>query len=55
MESLLRDRLSHEQQTLFQLHHVEERSISDIARTLDKTENSIKSNLYRTRKILLAR
>ncbi|MBW2272027.1 MAG: RNA polymerase sigma factor [Deltaproteobacteria bacterium] len=55
METMLRERLNPEQQTLFHLHHIEDRSISDIARTLDKSENAVKSNLYRTRKILLAR
>jgi RNA polymerase sigma-70 factor (ECF subfamily) len=49
------DRLSDEQQQLFQLHHLENRSIGDIARSLHKSEDSIKSNLYRARKILLAR
>jgi len=55
MDTVIRERLSPEQQTLFQLHHIEERSISDIAHSLDKSEDAIKSNLYRTRKILLAR
>jgi RNA polymerase sigma-70 factor (ECF subfamily) len=47
--------LSEEQRTLFRLHHLEDRSISQIAMQLEKTEDSVKSNLYRTRKILLAR
>jgi RNA polymerase sigma-70 factor (ECF subfamily) len=55
METMVRERLSPEQRTLFQLHHIEERSISDIAHNLDKSEDAVKSNLYRTRKILLAR
>ena len=48
-------RLSVEQQQLFQLHHLENHSICDIAKSLHKSEDSIKSNLYRARKILLAR
>lgn len=55
LESRLANRLSDEQRQLFQLHHVEDRPISEIARTLRKSENSVKSNLYRARKVLLAR
>ncbi|MFP8872971.1 MAG: sigma-70 family RNA polymerase sigma factor [Myxococcota bacterium] len=51
--SAARDELSEEQRELFRLHHLEDRSISEIAGRLNKTENAIKSNLYRTRKILL--
>ena len=47
--------LSEEQKMLFQLHHIEDRPISEIAQKLSKTEDAIKSNLYRTRRILLAR
>ena len=47
--------LSEEQKVLFQLHHIEDRPISEIAQKLSKTEDAIKSNLYRTRRILLAR
>jgi len=55
MEEKLARRLSAEQRVLFQLHHIEDRPISEIAERLDKSEDSIKSNLYRARKILLAR
>jgi RNA polymerase sigma-70 factor (ECF subfamily) len=55
LESKLATRLSDEQRRLFQLHHVEDRPISEIAQTLSKSENSVKSNLYRARKVLLAR
>ena len=48
-------KLTEEQRTLFRLHHIEDRSIAEIAEQLDKTENAVKSNLYRTRKILLSR
>lgn len=47
--------LTAEQRKLFQLHHVQNRSIQEIAAVLHKTEDAIKSNLYRARKLLLAR
>jgi RNA polymerase sigma-70 factor (ECF subfamily) len=49
------DDLSDEQRRLFHLHHVEHRSIRDIATRLRKTENAVKSHLYRARKLLLTR
>ena len=55
MEGKLVNRLSDEQRQLFRLHHLEDRPISEIARKLHKSENAIKSNLYRARKVLLAR
>ncbi len=55
MTGTLERRLSPEQQLLFQLHHLDEVPISEIALRLGKSEDSIKSNLYRTRKLLLAR
>ena len=48
-----RDELSEEQREVFRLHHLEDRPISEIASRLNKSENSIKSHLYRTRKLLL--
>lgn len=48
-------KLTREQRQLFELHHLENRPIQEIATTLGKSENAIKSNLYRARKILLAR
>jgi RNA polymerase sigma-70 factor (ECF subfamily) len=50
-----RRKLTPEQRTLFELHHLEHLSIHDIARTLHKSEDAVKSNLYRARKLLLAR
>ncbi len=47
-------KLSEEQRHLFVLHHVQNHSISRIATDLSKSEDSIKSNLYRARKILMA-
>jgi RNA polymerase sigma-70 factor (ECF subfamily) len=52
---LVKHRLTDEQRQLFELHHLQERPIQEIARSLNKTENSVKSNLYRTRRILLSR
>ncbi len=51
----VRHRLSEEQRRLFVLHHLRHRSIQDIARTLHKSEDAVKSNLYRARKLLLTR
>jgi len=47
--------LSPEQQQLFRLHHLEHRPIAEVAAMLDKSEDAVKSNLYRVRKVLLAR
>lgn len=44
-----------EQRHLFELHHLKSMPIAEIARSLSKSEDSIKSNLYRTRKVLMAR
>jgi RNA polymerase sigma-70 factor (ECF subfamily) len=48
-------RLSAEQRELFEMHHLRHHSIQDIARALRKSEDSVKSNLYRARKVLIAR
>jgi RNA polymerase sigma-70 factor (ECF subfamily) len=53
-DTLQRD-LSPEQRELFQLHHLEHRPISEVAAILDKSEDAVKSHLYRVRKLLLAR
>jgi RNA polymerase sigma-70 factor (ECF subfamily) len=47
--------LSPEQQQLFRLHHIEHLPIAEIAAHLDKSEDAVKSNLYRTRRLLLSR
>ncbi len=47
--------LSEDQKTLFRMHHIEDQPICEIARKLHKTEDAIKSNLYRARRVLLAR
>jgi RNA polymerase sigma-70 factor (ECF subfamily) len=55
MDTTFRNELSEEQQSLFSLHHLQNQPIQDIARSLRKSEDAIKSNLYRARKLLLAR
>ena len=54
-EEVAKHELSAEQRELFQLHHLEHRSIAEVAAILDKSEDAVKSNLYRVRKLLLAR
>lgn len=48
------EELSDAQRTLFELHHLEFQSIEEIARRTRRSEDSIKSHLYRTRRLLLA-
>jgi RNA polymerase sigma factor (sigma-70 family) len=55
MQSAASNDLTGEQRQLFLLHHIQNRSIQEIARQVAKTENSVKSHLYRARKALLAR
>ncbi len=55
LDTAFRDELSEEQRTLFHLHHLQNHPIQEIARALRKSEDAIKSNLYRARKVLLAR
>lgn len=47
--------LTEEQRTLVELHHIRHHSIQEIAQELQKSEDAVKSNLYRARKLLLAR
>jgi len=46
--------LSAEQQQLFEMHHIHHKTIHQIAQDLNKSEDAVKSNLYRARKLLLA-
>ena len=55
LEQAARCDLNEEQQMLFELHHLENQSIQDIAARTRKSVDSIKSSLYRTRRLLLAR
>ena len=54
LESAARCQLTDEQRMLFELHHLRHHPIAEIARRLHKSEDAVKSNLYRTRKLLLA-
>ena len=54
LESTAARELTTEQRQLFELHHLRHHSIHEIARELDKTEDAVKSNLYRARRVLLA-
>jgi RNA polymerase sigma-70 factor (ECF subfamily) len=55
MEGALENRLNKQQRFLFEQHHVHEVPISEIAAATAKSEDSVKSNLYRARKLLLSR
>lgn len=55
LERVAREDLTPEQRRLFELHHLRHRPIQEIARALQKSEDAVKSNLYRARKLLLAR
>ena len=54
MNAVVENQLSREQWAVFVRHHLEDDSVATIASSLDKTEDAVKSNLYRTRKALLA-
>ncbi len=55
IEETAAQHLSPEQWALFELHHLKHHSISRIASKTRKSEDAIKSNLYRVRKVLMAR
>jgi RNA polymerase sigma-70 factor (ECF subfamily) len=55
LSNALESDITAEQRQLFVLHHLKSMPIAEIAKTLSKSEDSVKSNLYRTRKILLTR
>lgn len=55
LEHAVTRELSDEQRQLFELHHIENRSIQEIAGLLQKSEDAVKSHLYRARKVLLTR
>jgi RNA polymerase sigma factor (sigma-70 family) len=55
MQSAASDDLTGEQRLLFLLHHIQNRSIQEIARQVAKSEDAVKSHLYRARRALLAR
>jgi len=55
IEQAARKNLTEEQWQLFESHHLQHFSIQEIAKTFHKTEDAVKSNLYRARRMLLAR
>jgi len=55
LQDAVSSELTEEQRQLFELHHLENRSIQEIAGLLHKSEDAVKSHLYRARKVLLAR
>lgn len=55
LQDAVTSELTEEQRQLFELHHLENRSIQEIAVLLQKSEDAVKSHLYRARKVLLAR
>jgi len=54
IEAIAREKLSKHQWQLIELHHLKNHSVREIARILDRTEDAVKSNLYRARKLLTA-
>jgi RNA polymerase sigma-70 factor (ECF subfamily) len=55
LEAAVASALSEEQRNLFALHHLEHLPIQEIAVRLAKSEDAVKSNLYRARRLLLSR
>lgn len=55
IETAAERELTAEQRLLFELHHLQHHPITDIATLLDKSQDSVKSNLYRARRVLMAR
>ena len=53
LSHVLENEISPVQRQLFEMHHLESKSISEIAKALSRSEDSVKSSLYRTRKLLL--
>ena len=54
MTQALENKLTPEQRRLFEEHHLGDRSISELATEMKKSEDSVKSNLYRARRLVLA-
>ncbi len=54
LEDAAAHELSTSQRRLFELHHLRHHSIREISLLVNKSEESVKSSLYRARKILLA-
>lgn len=54
LEALALKRLSKEQRKVFSMHHLQHRSIAEIAKAEGKSPDAVKSNLYRARRLLFA-
>lgn len=54
LESTAARHLTTEQRQVFEMHHLLHHSIPEIAREFHKTEDAVKSELYRARRVLLA-
>jgi RNA polymerase sigma-70 factor (ECF subfamily) len=55
LEAAAASALSEDQRNLFALHHLDHLPIHEIAARLAKSEDAVKSNLYRARRLLLSR
>jgi RNA polymerase sigma-70 factor (ECF subfamily) len=55
LQSVASRELNAEQRRLFELHHLEHVPIHELAALVEKSADSVKSNLYRARRLLLAR
>jgi len=55
LEAAMARDLSAEQLEVVRLHHLQSRTINEIAAALSKSEDAVKSHLYRARKVLMAR
>lgn len=53
LDRVLEHEITPEQRRLFEMHHLESMPIAEIAQELSKSEDAVKSTLYRTRKLLL--
>ncbi len=53
LDHVLEQEITAEQRRLFEMHHLENMPIAEIAAVTSKSEDSVKSTLYRTRKLLL--
>lgn len=53
LDHVLEHEITDEQRRLFEMHHLESMPIAEIAAATSKSEDAVKSTLYRTRKLLL--
>ena len=53
LDHVLEHEITPEQRRLFEMHHLESMPIAEIAAATSKSEDAVKSTLYRTRKLLL--